>query len=68
MVNPDTYVGHIVSLDRNLFRHLIAQAGRTGCTPDNRFLVAAASRRLRKLVCYNADLRVTVSITDVALV
>lgn len=68
MVNPDTYVGHIVSLDRNLFRRLIAQAGRTGLTPDNRFLVAAASRRLRKLVCYNADLRVTVSITDVALV
>lgn len=68
MVNPDTYVGHIVSLDRNLFRRLVSQAGRTGFTPDNRFLVAAASRRLRKLVCYNADLRVTVNITDVALV
>jgi hypothetical protein len=68
MDNPDKYVGHIVSLERNLFQRLSAQAGPSGFIPDNRFLVAAASRRLRKLVCYNADLRVTVSITDVALV
>lgn len=68
MDNPDRYVGHIVSLERNLFQRLIAHAGRGGFIPDNRFLVGAASRRLRKLTCYNADLRVTVNITDVALV
>jgi hypothetical protein len=68
MDNPDRYVGHIVSLERHLFQRLTAQAGRTGCIPDNRFLVAAASHRLRKLVCYNADIRVTVSVADVALV
>lgn len=68
MDNPDRYVGHIVSLERSLFHRLVAQAGRSGFIPDNRFLVAAASRRLRKLTCYNADLRVTVNISDVALV
>jgi hypothetical protein len=68
MDNPDRYVGHIVSLEQNLFHRLVARAGRTGLIPDNRFLVAAASRRLRKLTCYNADLRVTVSVTDVALI
>jgi hypothetical protein len=68
MDNTDKYVGHIVSLERNLFLRLIAKAGRSGFIPDNRFLVAATSRRLRKLVCYNADFRVAVNITDVALV
>ncbi len=68
MENPDRYVGHIVRLERNLFQRLVAQARRPGIAPDNRFLVATASRRLHKLVCYNAAFRVTVSISDVALV
>ncbi|MBU1236074.1 MAG: hypothetical protein KJ634_06280 [Gammaproteobacteria bacterium] len=68
MENPDKYVGHIVRLKPNVFQHLIEHACRSGIPPDNCFLVATASRRMRKLICYNADLRVTVSISDVALV
>ena len=68
MENPDTYVGHIVRLEQNVFQRLIAQARRSGNEFENRFLVATASRRLRKLVCYNADFRVTVSVSEVALV
>jgi hypothetical protein len=68
MENPDKYVGHIVRLERNLFQRLIAQARSQGSEPDNRFLVATASRRLHKLVCYNADFRVTVSVSEVALI
>ncbi len=68
MENPDKYVGHIVRLERNVFQRLVAQARRPVVAPDNRFLVATASRRLRKLVCYNADFRVTVSVSEVALV
>jgi hypothetical protein len=68
MENPDRYVGHIVRLEQNVFQRLIEQARRRGFVPDNRFLVATANRRLRKLVCYNADFRVTVSVSEVALV
>jgi hypothetical protein len=68
MENPDKYVGHIVRLEQNLFQRLIAQARQSGKELDNCFLVATASRRLRKLVCYNADFRVTVSVSEVVLV
>jgi len=68
MENPDRFVGRIVCLERSTFQKLVAKVRRPGATPENRFLVAAASRRLRKLVCYNADLRVTVSVSEVALV
>jgi regulator of extracellular matrix RemA (YlzA/DUF370 family) len=68
MDNPDRYVGHIVRLEQSVFQRLIEQARRRGFVPDNHFVVATASRRLRKLVCYNADFRVTVSVSEVALV
>jgi hypothetical protein len=68
MDNPDKYVGHIVALERSLFDRLVGGTVSRDVVPDNRFLVAAANRRMRKLICYNADLRVTVSISDVALV
>jgi hypothetical protein len=67
MENPDRYVGHIVRLERNAFKRLVEQARRPGVTSDNRFLVATANRRLRKLICYSADFRVTVSMSEVVL-
>jgi hypothetical protein len=68
MENPDKYVGHIVRLEPTLFQRLVAQARQSGNEFENCFLVATASRRLRKLVCYNADFRVTVSVSEVVLV
>jgi hypothetical protein len=68
MDNPDRYVGHIVRLEQNVFQRLIEQARRRGFVPDNRFLVASVNRRLRKLICYSADFRVTVSMSEVVLV
>lgn len=68
MENPDKYVGHIVCLKQHVFQRVDGHARRRGITLDNRFLVAATSHRLRKLVCYGADFRVTVSVSEVVLV
>ncbi|HZV53895.1 MAG TPA: hypothetical protein VFF82_03060 [Rhodocyclaceae bacterium] len=68
MENPDKYVGHIVCLKQHVFQRIMTHARRQGITLDNRFLVATASHKLRKLVCYGADYRVTVSVSEVALV
>lgn len=68
MENPDRYVGHIVSLKQQAFQPIIDSARRRGVTPENRFLVATANHRLRKLVCYGADVRVMVRVSEVVLV
>jgi hypothetical protein len=68
MGNPDMYVGHIVSLTQQAFQPIIDSARRRGVTPENRFLVATVNHRLRKLVCYGADTRVTVRVSEVQLV
>lgn len=68
MEQLDKYVGHIVRLKQDVFQRIIALARRQGITPDNCFLVATVNRRLRKLICYGANFRITVSVSEVVLV
>jgi hypothetical protein len=68
MDKPARYVGHIVCLNHHVFRRVTEGLRRQGVMPENRFLVAAANRRLHQLVCYGGDLRITVDVSDVALV
>lgn len=68
MEKPAKYVGHIVSLKHHVFRKVTEALRRQGAEPENRFLVAAAHKKQHQLVCYGGDLRVTVDISDVALV
>jgi hypothetical protein len=68
MEKLDQYVGHIVRLKQHVFERIITLARRQGVTPDNRFLVATVNRRLRKLICYGANFRITVSMSEVVLV
>lgn len=68
MEKPASYVGHIVSLKHHVFRRVTESLRRQGIIPENRFLVAAANRRAHQLVCYGGDLRVTVDVSEVALV
>lgn len=68
MEKPARYIGRIVSLKHHVFRKVTEALRRQGAEPENRFLVAAASRKQHRLVCYGGDLRITVDISDVALV
>lgn len=68
MAELERYVGHIVRLKQHVFERIVALARRQGLTPDNRFLVATVNRRLRKLICYGANFRITVSVSEVVLV
>lgn len=68
MEQLDKYVGQLVRLKTDVFQRIIALARRQGITPDNRFLVATVNRRLRKLICYGANFRITVSVSEVVLV
>lgn len=62
------YVGRIVSLNKEAFQRIAARAARSGKAVENAFLVAAADFRMSRLVCYGADMRITVCINEVALV
>lgn len=63
------YVGRIVRLNKDVFQPVVQRAQRRGVELENRFIVASiSSDEMRKLICYGADVRVTVSTSEVALV
>ncbi|MDP3538862.1 MAG: hypothetical protein Q8S26_09175 [Azonexus sp.] len=64
----EKYVGRVVRLNKAAFEKIKEQAGRSGEFLENYFLVASVSKQMRKLVCYGSNLRITVSLADVALV
>lgn len=68
MKNPNAYVGRLVSLNPDVFRTVTQQGRCKGTRPENRFIVAEVSRKMGKLVCYGANFRVAVGVSDVALV
>lgn len=64
----DNYIGRIVRLKHEVFEDVAGRA-RPGRAPqENFFLVAAVSRGMHTLVCYGANLRITVGAADVVLV
>ncbi len=68
MDNLNNYVGKIVRLKEQAFAAIRDRAQRQGIVLDNCFIVAAVSRKLRKLVCYGANFRVLVGVGEIVLV
>lgn len=67
----ERYVGRIVRLNKNAFQALLRRARRArseGAGVENCFVVAAISREMQTLICYGANLRITVAVADVVLV
>lgn len=62
------YVGRIVRLRKALFEEVRNQAIRKELSLENNFLVTEVSRKMRKLICYGASLRIVVDVSDVVLV
>jgi hypothetical protein len=67
MKNLEMYVGRIVRLKQQAFQE-ISRRAHGAATLDNCFIVATVSREMRKLICYGANLRITVGVADVVLV
>ena len=67
-MNLDKYVGHIVRLNQRAFREIAKRARNQGTALENYFLVSGVSRGMSKLICYGANLRITVGVADVVLV
>lgn len=64
----ENYVGRIVRLNKHAFQEITRRSRRHGEALENCFLVAAVGRGMRKLICYGADLRITVNLSDVVLI
>lgn len=62
------YVGRIVRLNKATFQKIAEKAARSGEAVENFFVVATANQKMRKLVCYGANTRVSVSLADVVLI
>lgn len=62
------YVGCIVRLNKRAYQAIAEKARRQGFVLENSFIVAAVSRKMRRLVCYGHNLRIVVSASEVALV
>ena len=62
------YVGRMVRLNKAAFQRIAERAARSGQIVENCFLVASISYELSQLVCYGANMRIAVSLSDVALV
>lgn len=62
------YVGRIVRLNQIAFKEIKERAVRQGLALENSFLVAEVNRKLKKIICYGANFRIVVSLSDVVLV
>lgn len=62
------YVGRNVRLDQQAFQ-AVAQRGKgRGAAQENCFVVAAVSPDMSRLICYGANGRVAVGVSQVALI
>jgi hypothetical protein len=64
----EQYIGRIVRLNQSCFKDVVRRARNRELALENFFLVAGVTRGVRKLICYGADLRITVGVSDVVLV
>lgn len=62
------YVGRIVRLNQHVFQEIKKRAIDKGHALENLFLVAGVNRSMRKLICYGANFRIVVDVSDVVLV
>lgn len=64
----DHYVGRAVRLNQRAYAEVVRRFANHGITLENLFVVSGISHGVRKLVCYGANLRLTVDPGDVVLV
>ena len=62
------YVGRIVRLNKHVFQGIKSRAISKGHAVENSFVVSGVSQSLQKLICYGANFRIVVSVSDVILV
>lgn len=67
-MNLEKYVGRVVRLKQQLFLDIASRAKHQGKVLENCFLVSAVSQEMRKLICYGANLRITVDADDIVLI
>ncbi|WP_091937468.1 hypothetical protein [Propionivibrio dicarboxylicus] len=67
MGNKLIVVGRVVSLRDHLFRGITQQKSSRDAI-ENLFVVAAVKSKMRKLVCYGANLRIEVGLADVVFI
>ena len=68
MSNLDHYVGRIVRLKQDVFERIAAQHKKHGVLLENSFVVASVRHGVHQLICYGANLRITVRASEVVLV
>jgi hypothetical protein len=51
-----------------VFQEIKKQAMRKGIALENSFIVSEVNRSVHKLICYGANFRIVVSVSDVVLV
>jgi hypothetical protein len=64
----EKYVGRIVRLNKRAFEEIKSRAKRQGHALENCFLVAEVARGVHKLICYGANFRIIVGVSDVVMI
>ena len=64
----EKYVGRCVRLRASAIALLPKRRQHADCEFDNCFLVASISREMKKLICYGANMRISVGADDVILI
>ena len=62
------YVGRVVRLNKHAFHEIKSRAIRKGHALENFFLVTEASKSVQKLICYGANFRIVVDVSEVVLI
>ena len=62
------YVGRIVRLNKASFQKIAERAARSGNAVENYFVIAMANSKMKKLICYGANMRVSVSFSEVVFI
>ena len=64
----EQYVGRIVRLNKHVYEEIRIRAIRKGHALENSFIVTEVGQGVRKLICYGANLRIVVDVSDVVFV
>ena len=64
----ERYVGRRVRLHNKAFLDITKNDKRSNEPQENCFVVASVGRGMRKLICYGANLRITVGVSEIVLI
>ena len=64
----ERYVGRLVRLHNKAFLDITKSDKQSHKPPENCFVVASVGLGMRKLICYGANLRITVGVSEIVLI